>query len=194
MSTPYVGEIRMVGFNFAPADWALCNGQLLAISENEALFNLIGTTYGGDGQSTFGLPNLQSRIPFHMGSNASNSLVLGQLSGTETVTLLTNQIPAHSHTLPASSASGTQPSPAGGVWASSTMGGVFGGGARPHNGPEYYCRYGWRPAARQYAAIPGDQFHHRPLRHFSKPGLRPESNRVSPEVICPHRFLGKSRS
>jgi microcystin-dependent protein len=121
MSTPYIGEIRMAGFNFAPVDWALCNGQLLAISQYTALFQLLGTTYGGDGQTTFGLPNLQSRIPFHMGSNAGNNLILGQLAGTETVTLTTNEIPAHTHSLGANSGSGTQASPAGGVWAASSL-------------------------------------------------------------------------
>ncbi len=121
MSTPYIGEIRMVGFNFAPVDWALCNGQLLPISQYDTLFNLIGTTYGGDGQTTFALPNLQGRIPFHQGSGAGNVAVLGQVSGTETVTLATNQIPIHTHALGASSASGTRPSPAGGVWAASTL-------------------------------------------------------------------------
>jgi microcystin-dependent protein len=117
MSEPYVGEIRMVGFNFAPNGWALCNGQLLAISENTTLFTLIGTTYGGDGQNTFGLPNLQGRIPFHQG----NSFVMGQIAGTETATLVTNQLPAHTHALAASSAAGTQPAPTGGYWAQSTL-------------------------------------------------------------------------
>jgi microcystin-dependent protein len=121
MSTPYIGEIRMVGFNFAPVDWALCNGQLLSIAQNTALFELIGTTYGGDGQNTFALPNLQSRIPFHTGSNGSIDLVLGEVAGTETVTLTTSQIPAHTHTLTANSDAGTQPSPAGGVWAASSL-------------------------------------------------------------------------
>jgi microcystin-dependent protein len=131
VSTPYIGEIRMAGFNFAPVDWALCNGQLLPISDYDALFNLIGTTYGGDGQTTFALPNLQSRIPFHAGSKAGNDLILGQLSGTETVTLTTSQLPAHTHILAASSASGTRPSPAGGVWAASTLG-EFSMGASAH--------------------------------------------------------------
>lgn len=118
MSQPYIGEIRMVGFNFAPLDWALCNGQLLPISQYEALFTLIGTTYGGDGQTTFALPNLQGRIPFHQG----NSFVIGQLSGTETVTLTTQQLPTHSHTLNGNSSPGTQLNPAGGYWAQSTLG------------------------------------------------------------------------
>lgn len=121
MSAPYLGEIRMVGFNFAPVGWALCNGQTLPISQNDALFNLIGTTYGGDGQTTFNLPDLQCRIPFHAGTNAGNVMVLGQISGTETVTLTTSQLPMHTHALGASSAAGGQSSPAKGVWAQSTL-------------------------------------------------------------------------
>jgi len=121
MSDPYIGEIRMVGFNFAPVNWALCNGQILAIAQYDALFNLIGTTYGGDGQTTFALPNLQSRIPFHQGTSSQATMVLGQLSGSETVTLTTGQIPAHSHLLNASSGAGTQASPANGVWAQSSL-------------------------------------------------------------------------
>jgi microcystin-dependent protein len=121
MGQPYVGEIRIVGFNFAPAGWAFCNGQTLAISEYSTLYNLIGTTYGGNGQTTFNLPDLQGRIPVHQGTGAGNTLVIGQLSGSETVTLTTNQIPAHTHTLAASSAGGTQASPASGLWAASTL-------------------------------------------------------------------------
>src|SRR6476646_1647988 len=97
MGTPYVGEIRMFGGNFAPAGWALCQGQTLAISENDALFNLIGTTYGGDGQTTFNLPNRSSRVPVHMGTGGGASYVIGQNGGEDSVTLTTNQIPAHSH-------------------------------------------------------------------------------------------------
>lgn len=122
MSEPYIGEIRMVGFNFAPVNWAFCDGSLIAISQNETLFALIGTTYGGDGVNTFALPNLQGRIPFHQGSNAGNTLVIGQIAGSETVTLLPNQMPTHTHTLGASSSAGTQPSPASGLWAQSTLG------------------------------------------------------------------------
>jgi microcystin-dependent protein len=98
MGQPYVGEIRMFAGNFAPAGWMLCQGQLLPISENETLFNLIGTTYGGDGQSTFALPDLQSRIPIHQGQGSGlSNYVLAQTGGVETVTLTTNQIPAHTH-------------------------------------------------------------------------------------------------
>jgi microcystin-dependent protein len=95
MSQPYVGQILMVGFNFAPAGWMLCQGQLLPISEYETLFNLIGTTYGGDGQENFALPNLCGRVPVHMGG--SQSYILGEAAGVESVTLTTQTIPNHNH-------------------------------------------------------------------------------------------------
>jgi microcystin-dependent protein len=117
MGTPYVGEIRMFAGNFAPAGWALCQGQTLAISENDVLFNLIGTTYGGDGQTTFNLPNLASRVPVHMGTGAGQSYVIGQSAGVESVTLTTTQIPAHSHVPLCNSAAGTKASPQDDVWA-----------------------------------------------------------------------------
>jgi microcystin-dependent protein len=108
MAQPYVGEIRMFAGNFAPAGWFFCEGQLLPISENETLFQLIGTTYGGDGQSTFALPDLRGRIPLHQG----NGFVLAETGGAEEITLTVNQIPAHSHASLATtnSASGTVPS------------------------------------------------------------------------------------
>jgi microcystin-dependent protein len=122
MSQPYVGEIRLVGFTFAPVGWALCNGQSLPISQYDVLFNLIGTTYGGDGITTFNLPNLQSRVPFHMGANSKgDNFIIGQSAGAESVTLTTLQIPSHSHTLAANSGTGSKPSPAAGVWAGSTL-------------------------------------------------------------------------
>lgn len=103
MSQPYVGEIRMFGGNFPPAGWAFCNGQLMPISENDVLFNLIGTTYGGDGQETFALPNLQSRVPIHMGTGPGlSSYVIGEMAGVEQVTLTSQQIPSHTHPLLAS--------------------------------------------------------------------------------------------
>ncbi len=117
MSNPYVGEIRMFAGNFPPAGWFFCEGQLLAISEYETLFNLIGTTYGGDGQSTFALPDLRGRVPIHMGSG----FVLAQQGGVETVTLTVNQIPFHSHVPQADSGSGAQTSPAGNAWANSAI-------------------------------------------------------------------------
>src|SRR6476620_11735329 len=99
MSNPYIGEIRMFGGNFAPVGWAFCDGSLISISENDALFNLIGTTYGGDGQSTFGLPDLRGRLPVHQGQGTgiTQSYVIGELAGVETVTLTTQQIPSHNH-------------------------------------------------------------------------------------------------
>jgi microcystin-dependent protein len=98
MSQPYLGEIRMFGFNFAPRGWMLCNGQTLAISQYAALFSLLGTTYGGNGTSTFQLPNLQSRVPVHQGTGAGLSpYVMGEATGTENVTLLTANMPMHSH-------------------------------------------------------------------------------------------------
>src|SRR3954463_12980605 len=107
MAQPYVGEIRMFAGNFAPAGWMFCEGQLLPISENETLFQLIGTTYGGDGQSTFGLPDLRGRVPIHQG----NGFILAEPGGVETVTLTVNQIPAHSHPLVATTNPATALSP-----------------------------------------------------------------------------------
>ena len=116
MSTPYVGEIKMFAGNFAPAGWMFCQGQLLPISEYETLFQLIGTTYGGDGQSTFALPNLASRFPIHMGSQGGTQYVIGQMAGTETVTLTTNQIPSHNHA-PMAASNGVLNSPANNWWS-----------------------------------------------------------------------------
>ncbi len=109
MAQPYVGEIRMFAGNFAPAGWMFCEGQILPISENEVLFQLIGTTYGGDGQSTFALPDLRGRVPIHQGSGR----VLAETGGTEEVTLTVAQMPVHTHGLVASTASATEESPAG---------------------------------------------------------------------------------
>ncbi|PWW00755.1 microcystin-dependent protein [Paenibacillus cellulosilyticus] len=123
MASSYIGEIRMFAGNFAPAGWMLCQGQSLAISEYEALYVLIGTTYGGDGVSTFALPNLSGRAPIHMGTNASggSTYVLGQNGGTEQVTLTTNQIPAHTHTVLGQSAQGNTSNPKDASLASSSL-------------------------------------------------------------------------
>jgi microcystin-dependent protein len=107
MAQPYVGEIRMFAGNFAPAGWMFCEGQLLPISENETLFQLIGTTYGGDGQETFQLPDLRGRIPIHQG----NGFILAENGGVEEVTLNTNQIPSHTHAMLAENAQGSTPNP-----------------------------------------------------------------------------------
>jgi microcystin-dependent protein len=117
MGQPYVGEIRMFAGNFAPAGWMFCEGQLLPISENETLFNLIGTTYGGDGQSTFALPDLRGRIPLHFG----NGFTLAETGGVETITLTVSQIPAHSHPALATNNVGNATAPAGKVLAAGTV-------------------------------------------------------------------------
>lgn len=158
MSQPYIGEVRLVGFNFAPYGWSICNGQTISIADNSALFQLIGTTYGGDGQNTFLLPNLQGRIPIHQGSNGSNTYVPGQLGGVESVTLLMNNFPAHNHTLSAVSTAGGSNSPTSNVAA--TLANVYvteaptaamnaaaigpsGGGNQPHDNTQPYVALNW---------------------------------------------------
>jgi microcystin-dependent protein len=125
MSQPYIGEVRIFAGNFAPAGWAFCDGSILPISQYTALFQLIGTTYGGDGQNTFALPDLRGRVPIHQGNDGvGNVYVLAQAGGVETVALTTNQIPAHTH-IPIAALNGTgNPvnSPAGNVWSGWTGG------------------------------------------------------------------------
>src|SRR5438132_4972405 len=119
MSSPFIGEIRMFAGNFAPAGWAFCNGALIPISENDTLFNLIGTTYGGDGQSTFALPDLQGRVPIHAGQGPgiTQNYQLGEKAGVESVTLTTNQIPIHTHALLASTNTALDTAPTANVLA-----------------------------------------------------------------------------
>jgi microcystin-dependent protein len=120
LAQPYVGEIRIFAGNFAPAGWMFCDGQLLPISENETLFQLIGTTYGGDGQSTFALPNLQSRVPIHMGNGPDGTTYqLAEMAGAESVTLSTQQIPVHTHALIGSTAAAATQDPANNLLAAS---------------------------------------------------------------------------
>lgn len=120
MSQPFIGSIKMFGGNFPPLGYAFCNGQLIPISENDALFALLGTTYGGDGQTTFALPDLRGRVPIHQGTPPGGpTFVIGQTVGTETVTLTANQLPAHTHSLGANSGPGNVSGPAGAVWAQS---------------------------------------------------------------------------
>jgi microcystin-dependent protein len=152
MAQPYVGEIRMFAGNFAPAGWMFCEGQLLPISENETLFQLIGTTYGGDGQSTFALPDLRGRVPIHQG----NGFILAETGGAEEITLTVNQIVVHSHPVLASANPGGQSSPANLVLARDTGADLYGadtpyvslspqaispvGGSQPHtNFQPYLC-------------------------------------------------------
>ncbi len=118
MSDPFIGEIRMFAGNFAPRSWAFCDGQLLAISQNDALFSLLGTNYGGDGRTTFGLPDMRGRLSVHAGNGPGLSTrILGMRGGAENVTLTTNQLPSHSHTYNGSTAAGNLNSPAGNVLA-----------------------------------------------------------------------------
>lgn len=112
MTQPYVGEIRMFGGNFAPMSWAMCDGQLLQISSNDTLYNLIGTTYGGDGINTFGLPDLRGRVPTHWGTSAGVTYAMGQPAGVEAVTLISQQMPAHTHPMFASNNTATLGTPA----------------------------------------------------------------------------------
>jgi microcystin-dependent protein len=148
MSTPYISEIRIFSFNFAPKGWAMCNGQLLPINQNQALFSLMGTTYGGDGRTNFALPNLQGNMPIHEGTSiAGNQYVLGQAGGEQYVTLSLTQIPQHTHTAYASSTAANSGSPANAFWAggnqpayASTAGVTMNpaavgavGGSQPHN-------------------------------------------------------------
>lgn len=124
MAQPYVGELRLFAGNFAPAGWLFCDGQVLPIAENEALFQLIGTTYGGDGQSTFALPDLRGRVPLHAG----NGFVLAETGGAEEVTLTVSQIPTHTHALRASSAAGTGSSAGNAVLAATGAVNSYGSG------------------------------------------------------------------
>jgi microcystin-dependent protein len=121
--TPYIGDIYVFAGTFAPRGWAFCEGQILSIAQNQALFSLLGTTYGGNGQTTFALPDLRGRVPMHFGQGPGLSpRTLGEKSGSETVTLLTTELPPHIHSVTASSDNGVRTGPANGVWASSTRG------------------------------------------------------------------------
>jgi microcystin-dependent protein len=161
MSSPFVAEIRIFGFNFPPKGWAFCDGQLLAISQNTALFSLLGTTYGGDGKSTFGLPDLQGIAPMQEGQGPGLSQrFLGEIGGEQSVTLLQTEMPSHAHTVQAQSGAGTLIPPTGAAWATPGAGrnldmyhvsdgtnvqmNPFGtsitGGSLPHNNmPPYLC-------------------------------------------------------
>lgn len=117
MADQFVAEIRIVGFNFPPAGWAYCDGQLIAIRQNTAVFSLLGTTYGGDGKTTFALPDFQGRAPMHYGNNGQGLHDLGESGGSESITLLTSEIPSHTHTPWCSSADPTTSQPGGAAWS-----------------------------------------------------------------------------
>ncbi len=114
MSNGFLGELRIVSFNFAPKGWAMCNGQFVPINQNQPLFSLLGTTYGGNGQTTFALPNMQGCVPIHVG----NGHTQGERAGTDSVTLTQQQLPAHSHAVKGSSNTADTPAAAGNFWAS----------------------------------------------------------------------------
>jgi microcystin-dependent protein len=158
MSQAFIGEVRLVGFNFAPVGWAVCNGAQQSIAENSTLFNLIGTTYGGDGQQTFNLPDLQGRFPLHQGSNGVSTYVIGQKGGVESVTVGISQFPGHTHPLQGSTANAgtnipTNNTLAGNVSAYTTtapvnamnnaMIGFSGGGSQPHNNLQPFLVLNW---------------------------------------------------
>lgn len=152
MAEPFIGQIMMAGFNFAPRGWALCNGQLMSIAQNTALFSLLGTYYGGDGRVTFALPNLQGRATVHQGQGPGLSpYVIGEESGEQNVTLISTEMPMHTHGANAVSGAGDKPSPIGNFWAGEAGGITFtyatgpanttmnvmaiglAGGSQPHN-------------------------------------------------------------
>ena len=157
MAQPYVGELRMFAGNFAPAGWMFCEGQLLPISENETLFQLIGTTYGGDGQSIFALPDLRGRLPVHFGAGPGlQNYILAEMGGVEEVTLTVQQIPAHNHPAGCLNTDGNSASQNGGLPAGNTTANAYGamppstamnvaavapvGGSQPHtNFQPYLC-------------------------------------------------------
>ncbi|MGA8223300.1 MAG: tail fiber protein [Candidatus Acidiferrales bacterium] len=152
----FLGQILMVSFQFAPKGWALCNGQILPITQNTALFSLLGTTFGGDGVRTFALPDLRGRVPIHQGTDSATGtpFTLGQTGGEEQVTLLVSQIPAHTHSLSAESAVGTSNNPSGNIWGAQSRLNVyssssadiamsfssvsFAGGSQPHDNHSPY--------------------------------------------------------
>jgi microcystin-dependent protein len=115
--TPFIGELKLVGFNFAPKTWAMANGQLLPINQNAALFSLLGTTYGGNGVNTFALPDMRGRVPMHFGTSSNGTFDQGQVAGVETVTLAINQMPQHTHAFNATKTAGNTAKPAGNLLA-----------------------------------------------------------------------------
>jgi microcystin-dependent protein len=150
MGEPFVGEIRMFGGSFAPAGWAMCQGQLMAIAQNDTLFTLIGTTYGGDGQETFGLPDLQGRVPIHAGQGPgiTQTYQIGEKAGVESVTLTINQTPVHNHAFLVTSAFGTQTSPSNNFMAA------------PLSGKAYFATTGDKQMANNaLVAVGGSQPH-----------------------------------
>ncbi|HEY8876942.1 MAG TPA: tail fiber protein [Roseateles sp.] len=161
MADPFLGELKLAAFTFAPRGWAFCDGQILPISQNTALFALLGTTYGGNGQTTFALPDLRGRSPVHAGSSVNGNVSLGEQGGVENVTLNLNQVPAHSHSLSGSSDLANASAPGGALPAAKPRGGLTryapagsdtvmapgsvgpAGGSQPHNNMQPYLVLSW---------------------------------------------------
>lgn len=158
MSQPFIGQVMLVGFNFPPVGWATCNGAVQSIAENSTLFNLIGTTYGGNGQTTYNLPDLQGRIPIHQGSNGVSNYVIGQTGGVENVTITLNQFPNHTHSLLGSSSNASSDLPGNNALGSSVSAytnappslamnnatiGFSGGGNQPHSNLQPFLVLNW---------------------------------------------------
>jgi microcystin-dependent protein len=151
MAEPYLGEIRIFGFGFAPTGWALCNGQTVSISQNAALFAIIGTFYGGNGTSTFQLPNLQGSVPMHQGTLGGNTYVIGEVGGETSHTLSLNEYPTHNHSISGETGARTVSAPGGAVLASGDIYGLgpptgtlasqavgIAGGSQPHQNMQPY--------------------------------------------------------
>lgn len=163
MTEPFIGQIQPFGFNFAPKNWALCNGQILPIAQNSALFSLLGAVYGGNGTTTFALPNLQSRVPMHMGDNLGTLYPIGEVAGVETVTLTTAEMPAHIHFFMGTTQNGDSATPTAGTLMATAIGGAdvnyYGpdttpqplnsnsigpvGGSQPHSNIQPYLTINW---------------------------------------------------
>ncbi len=177
MSEPFLAEIRMFGFNFAPRGWAMCNGQLLSISTNTALFSLLGTTYGGNGQVTFALPNLQGNVPIHAGNGPGlTPRVLGEIAGNSTVTVQSPEMPIHTHGLMATTANATVVTSTGNQLAKGFKGNIqaanqakFYSTTAPNTqlSPDGNIGDGVKPAAQQSHVLSGRELLYRHGRHFS---------------------------
>ena len=188
---PFIGQIQLFGFGWAPVGWAVCNGQLLAISQNTALFSLLGTTYGGDGRTTFGLPDLRGRVPLGLGQGPGLSTYdLGQVGGEESVTLTTAQLPSHNHGMQGSaSAHREEPGEPGAGFHVRRL--VLRRRRRDADGGQLLPEPGRRPAPRQQAALPHRLLLHRPRRDLPVPPVVVRFLEPSPPTRGPSRTGGR---
>ena len=167
MSEPFLGEIKIISWNYPPKGWAFCNGQMLPINQNQALFSLFGTMYGGNGQTTFGLPDFRGRVPIHVGGGFTQ----GQNGGQEFHTVTAGETPAHNHQVNATSAPGTVNTPAGNFLANSNVSPYRTAPDTTFN-PSDRVQHRRIAAAREPAAVPGPEFHRRPAGHLPVAELR----------------------